>query len=66
MRYCENMTTFIDLDIPGSDHTISVKLGSLQTISDDMTWLRYAVISGYFTDKPGTVLDMTGKDYILR
>ena len=66
VRYCENMTTFIDLDIPGSDHTISVKLGSLQTISDDMTWLRYAVISGYFTDKPGTVLDMTGKDYILR
>ncbi|MBR5426507.1 MAG: FtsQ-type POTRA domain-containing protein [Clostridiales bacterium] len=66
VRYCENMTTFIDLDIPGVDHIISVKIGSLQTISDQMTWLRYAVVSGYFADKPGTVLDMTGSKYILR
>lgn len=66
VRYCENMTTFLDLDVPGSDHGISVKLGSLQTISDDMTWLRYAIVSGYFADKPGTVLDMTGNKYILR
>ncbi|MBP5416042.1 MAG: FtsQ-type POTRA domain-containing protein [Clostridiales bacterium] len=66
VRYCENMTTFIDLDIPGSDHVLSVKLGSLQTISDDMTWLRYAIISGDFADKPGTVLDMTGSKYLLR
>ena len=66
VRYCENMTTFIDLDIPGNDHIISVKIGSLQTISDDMTWLRYAIISGHFDGKPGTVLDMTGKEYILR
>ena len=66
VRYCENMTTFIDLDIPNVDQTISVKIGSLTTISDDMTWLRYAVVSGYFEDKTGTVLDMSGRDYILR
>ena len=66
VRYCENMTTFIDLNIPNVDHTISVKIGSLTTISDDMTWLRYAVVSGYFEGKTGTVLDMSGRDYILR
>ncbi len=66
VRYCENMTTFIDLDIPNVDQTISVKIGSLTTISDDMTWLRYAVVSGYFEGKTGTVLDMSGRDYILR
>ncbi|MBO4474658.1 MAG: FtsQ-type POTRA domain-containing protein [Clostridiales bacterium] len=66
IRYCDNMTTFVDLDIPGVVHTISVKIGSLQTISDDMNWLRYAIISGYFENKTGSVLDMTGKEYILR
>lgn len=66
VRYCENMTTFIDLDIPGREQVLSVKLGSLQTISDDMEWLRYAVISGDFADKLGTVLDMTGSKYLLR
>ena len=66
VRYCENMTTFIDLDIPGVLHTISVKIGTLQSISDDMNWLRYAIVSGYFADKSGTVLDMTGRQYILR
>ena len=66
IRYCDNMTTFVDLDIPGVLHTISVKIGSLQTISDDMNWLRYAIISGYFENKTGSVLDMTGKEYILR
>lgn len=66
IRYCDNMTTFVDLDIPGVLHTISVKIGSLQTISDDMNWLRYAIVSGYFANKPGSVLDMTGKEYILR
>ena len=66
VRYCENMTTFIDLDIPNVDQTISVKVGSLTTISDDMNWLRYAVVSGYFEGKTGTVLDMSGREYILR
>jgi len=66
IRYCDNMTTFVDLDIPGVVHTISVKIGSLTTISDDMNWLRYAIISGYFENKTGSVLDMTGKEYILR
>ena len=66
IRYCDNMTTFIDLDIPGILHTISVKIGSLTTISDDMNWLRYAIVSGDFDNKSGSVLDMTGKEYILR
>ena len=66
VRYCENMTTFLDLDIPGCDHVISVKLSSLSKISDDMAWLRYAIVSGDFAGKPGTVLDMTGSKYILR
>ena len=66
IRYCENMTTYVDLSIPNVDHVISIKIGGLNTISDDMNWLRYAVVSGYFEGKEGTVLDMTGKDYILR
>ncbi|MBO4650156.1 MAG: FtsQ-type POTRA domain-containing protein [Clostridiales bacterium] len=66
VRYCENMTTFIDLEIPNVQQTVSVKIGSLTTISDDMNWLRYAVVSGYFEGKSGTVLDMSGRDYILR
>ncbi|MBO4927257.1 MAG: FtsQ-type POTRA domain-containing protein [Clostridiales bacterium] len=66
VRYCDNMTTFVDLDVPGILHTISVKIGSLTTISDDMNWLRYAITSGYFDNMSGSVLDMTGKEYILR
>ena len=60
------MTTFLDLDIPGCDHVISVKLSSLSKISDDMAWLRYAIVSGDLAGKPGTVLDMTGSKYLLR
>ena len=66
IRYCENMTTYVDLSIPNVPQVISIKIGGLDTISDDMNWLRYAVVSGYFEGKEGTVLDMTGKDYILR
>ena len=66
IRYCENMTTYVDLSIPNVPQVISIKIGGLDTISDDMNWLRYAVVSGYFEEKEGTVLDMTGKDYILR
>ena len=66
IRYCENMTTYVDLSIPNVTQVISIKIGGLDTISDDMNWLRYAVVSGYFEGKEGTVLDMTGKDYILR
>jgi hypothetical protein len=66
VRYCENMTTFIDLEIPGVTHTITVKIGTLNTISDQMAWLRYAITTGYFEDKEGSVLDMTGREYILR
>lgn len=66
VRYCDNMTTFIDIQIPNANKILSVKIGSLTTISDDMNWLQYAVFSGYFDDKEGTVFDMTGKEYILR
>ena len=66
IRYCENMTTFIDISVPEVNHIISVKVGQITTISDDMNWLRYAITSGYFKDKSGTVLDMTGSKYVLR
>ena len=66
IRYCGNMTTFIDLKIPALEQTITVKLDSLTSITDDMNWLKYAVTSGYFDDKTGTVLDMTNNKYILR
>lgn len=66
IRYCENMTTFIDLSVPGVLQTITVEIGSITTISDDMNWLRYAITSGYFDNKTGTLLDMTGSKYILR
>lgn len=66
IRYCDNMTTFVDLSIPNTSKILTVKIGSLETISDDMNWLRYAVISGEFDDKPGSVFDMTGRQFILR
>lgn len=66
IRYCGNMTTFLDLKIPELTQTITVKLDSLNTITDDMNWLKYAITSGYFDNKTGTVLDMTNSKYILR
>ena len=66
IRYCENMTTFIDVNVPNYPTTITVKVGSMKTISDCMNWLRYAIVSGYFADKTGDLLDMTGNNYILR
>lgn len=66
VRYCDNMTTFVDLRLPNANKILTVKIGSLTTISDDMNWLQYAVFTGYFDDKEGTLFDMTGKEYILR
>lgn len=66
IRYCGNMTTFLDLKIPELSQTITVKLDSLNTITDDMNWLKYAITSGYFENKTGTILDMTNNKYILR
>ncbi len=66
IRYCENMTSFIEVKIPNREKTVTVKVGSMTTISDDMQWLRYAIVSGYFEEKTGELLDMTGNNYILR
>lgn len=66
IRYCDNMTTFVDISIPDSTKILTVKIGSLTTISDDMNWLEYAVVSGYFKDNEGTLFDMTGRQFILR
>lgn len=66
VRYCENMTTFIDIEVPNYPTTITVKVGSMKTISDNMNWLRFAIVSGYFDGKTGELLDMTGNNYILR
>ncbi len=66
IRYCENMTAFIDILVPNYPTTITVKVGSMKTISDNMNWLRYAIVSGYFQEKTGDLLDMTGNHFILR
>lgn len=66
VRYCENMTTFLDISIPNYENTVTVKLSSMTTISDNMNWLRFAIVSGYFEGKTGDLLDMTGNNYILR
>lgn len=66
IRYCNNMTTFVDISVPNSTKVLTVKIGSLTTITDDMNWLKYAVVSGYFNDNEGTLFDMTGREYILR
>ena len=45
---------------------LQVKLDSTESITDDMTWLRYALVSGGFENLPDGALDMTGDEYIYR
>lgn len=45
---------------------LQVKLNSTESITDDMTWLRYALVSGGFENLPDGALDMTGDEYIYR
>lgn len=45
---------------------LQVKLNSTESITDDMTWLHYALVSGGFENLPDGSLDMTGDEVIYR
>lgn len=70
IRYVGNNTTYLMIQFPESNTILSVKIGSLKEISDDMTWLRYAIAINTFKSEEGnmsgSVLDMTGDKYIMR
>jgi len=70
IRYVGNNTTYMMLQLPESNRNLSVKIGSLKEISDDMTWLRYAIATNTFNSEEinmsDSVLDMTGDQYIMR
>lgn len=70
IRYVGNNIIYLIISLPGSSRNLTVKIGSLKEISDDMTWLRYAIATNTFTGEDGnmsgSVLDMTGDQYIMR
>lgn len=70
IRYVGNSTTYLMLKLPGSTGNLTVKIGSLKEISDDMTWLRYAIATNALVFENGDiserVLDMTGENYLMR
>lgn len=49
-----------------SGSELQVKLASLDNITEDMSWLRYAVLKGAFEGLPDGALDMTGEEKIYR
>jgi cell division protein FtsQ len=70
IRYVGNSTTYLIIQLPESSKNLTIKIGSLKEISDDMTWLRYAIATNAFAgevgDISGSVFDMTGDEYIMR
>ncbi|NLT12129.1 MAG: FtsQ-type POTRA domain-containing protein [Clostridiaceae bacterium] len=66
VRYVDNKTIFLTMVLPETTRTISVKIGGLQNLKDDMNWLRHAVSIHAFDEMQGTMLDMTGTQYSLR
>ncbi len=70
IRYVGNNTTYLIIELPESRRNLTVMIGSLKEISDDMTWLRYAIETNAFEgengDMSGSILDMTGDKYIMR
>jgi len=66
VRYCGYANSFIVMTLPGQLDTITVKIGSLKNISDDMLWLRYAISHGSFDDTTGRFLDMSGNSPVFK
>lgn len=70
IRYVGNNTTYLIISLPESSSNLTVKIGSLKEISDDMTWLRYAIATNAFEGEIGdiseSILDMTGDEYVMR
>ena len=70
IRYVGKNTTYLMIKLPELNGNLTVKIGTLKEISDDMTWLRYAIATNAFESEEagisGSVLDMTGDQYIMR
>ncbi|MBO7453384.1 MAG: FtsQ-type POTRA domain-containing protein [Clostridiales bacterium] len=56
---------FLTIELP-SGSELQVKLKTVDTINEDMRWLRFAIISGSFEGLPDGAFDMTGDEYIYR
>lgn len=65
VRIVSSGVIFITVTLPeGAD--LQVKLKDINTITDDMHWLVYAIEESSFEGLPDGVLDMTGDEYIYR
>ena len=65
VRIVSSGIIFITVTLPdGAD--LQVKLSNVNTISDDMHWLVYAIEENSFENLPDGVLDMTGDSYVYR
>lgn len=65
IRIIPGGNTFLTVILP-SGSELQVKLKDMDTIIENMSWLRYAVISDAFEGFPDGALDMTGERIIYR
>ena len=65
IRIIPGGNTFLTVILP-SGSELQVKLKDMDTIIENMSWLRYAVISNAFEGFPDGALDMTGERIIYR
>ena len=56
---------FMTITLPNGS-TLQVKLADVETISDDMHWLIFAIEEGVLNDLPDGSLDMTDDNRIYR
>lgn len=62
IRSVGNEAVFLLIYLPTTDKELLVRLGSLKDISEDMTWLRFAVEQGAFDNAGEGFLDMSGEE----
>ena len=62
IRSIGNEAVYLTVYLPAANKELLVRLGSLTDISDDMTWLRYAVEQGAFNEVGEGFLDMSGEE----
>jgi len=66
LRSVENGITFLTILLPSTQQELLVRIGSLKDISEQMSWLRYAVSMNKFDGDIDGVLDMSGETWTYR
>lgn len=65
LRMLPSGEIFLTIVLPNNS-TLLVKMDSVETINEDMTWLRFAILEGSIAVLPDGSLDLTGEEYIYR